>query len=278
MCLAAIAWQSHPRYRLVLAANRDEFHARPTLPINLWPDREGLLAGRDLQGGGTWLGLHRSGRFGLITNFRDRVSPPQAPTRGELVPDFLDSPETPEGYLAPLAASAQRYAGFNLLLGDLQNLWYASNRHPEFAKPLTAGVYALSNHLLDTPWPKLARLRTALHDWLQKSSAADEGGLPDASDGETEPLWQALNDRRSAPEPELPNTGISLEWEKLLSAPFIVHPDYGTRASTVMRVGWDNSVVIEERSYGIDGTMTHRQCWKTMIDQWPPEPDARLQL
>lgn len=277
MCLAAIAWQTHPRYRLVLAANRDEFHLRPALPIDLWSDREGVLAGRDLQGGGTWLGLHRSGRFGLITNFRDQLSPAQAPTRGQLIPDFLDGPHPPDGYLAQLATEAQRYAGFNLLLGDLQNLWYASNRHPDFATPLTAGVHALSNHLLNTPWPKLARLRDALSNWLALPSLTQADPTA-TSFADAEPVWQALNDRTPAPRHHLPDTGISLEWETLLSSPFIVHPEYGTRASTVILIGWDNSVRVEERSYGADGSLTRRQSWKTVVDQWPPEPNVALQL
>lgn len=278
MCLAAIAWLAHPRYRLVLIANRDEFHARPTLPVTTWPDRDGVLAGRDLQAGGTWLGLHRSGRFGLITNFRDQRSPQAAPTRGQLIPDFLDGPQSPDDYLRELSQQADRYAGFNLVLGDQQGLWYASNRHPNFMTPLAAGVYALSNHLLDTPWPKLTRLRQALERWLgiQNTFAHDRSRDP-ATDA-TE-LWHALSDRTPAEPENLPQTGVSLEWEQLLSAPFIVHPNYGTRCSTVMLIEHNHSVHLEERSYANDGRQTQRQCWKTVIDQWPPEPyeGARLQ-
>lgn len=272
MCLAAIAWQIHPRYPLVLIANRDEFHARPTLPVATWPDRDGVLAGRDLQAGGTWLGLHRSGRFGLITNFRDQLSPQEAPTRGQLIPDFLDGRHTPHDYLRELAAKADRYAGFNLVLGDQHGLWYASNRHPDFMAPLTAGIYALSNHLLDTPWPKLTRLRHALRDWLCSEMAQTDAmdRLPAAN---TAALWQALTDRQRADADQLPQTGISLEWEQLLSSPFIVHPDYGTRSSTVMLMGQDHSVYIEERSYANDGQLAQRQCWKAVINQWPPEPN-----
>lgn len=270
MCLAAIAWQAHPRYRLVLIANRDEFHARPTEELNLWSDREGVLAGRDLQAGGTWLGWHRSGRFGLITNYRDQQSPQDAPTRGNLIPDFLDGPQTPGDYLAALAPSAARYAGFNLLLGDLRSLWYASNRQTGFLRPLEPGVFALSNHLLDTPWPKLSRLRKALERWLSAPTGVPQAGAKQ----DVEPLWQALTDRTPADDHHLPETGISLEWERRLSPPFIVHPEYGTRCSTLLRVDHADHMEVEERSYGRDGEVVARQCWQGHLTQWPPAPNS----
>ena len=187
MCLAAVAFDAHPDYLAVVLANRDEFHARPAAPLALWHDRPSILAGRDLQAGGTWMGLEQRSRFGLVTNFRESLKMPQAPTRGDLVPDFLASADSAESHLGELARQANRYAGFNLLLHDGDALWYASNRDTQFARRLPAGVHALSNHLLDTPWPKLLRLRNVLSDWSSVGAA------------DTAPLWYALSDRERAP-------------------------------------------------------------------------------
>jgi uncharacterized protein with NRDE domain len=160
MCLLVLAWQVHPRYRLVVAANRDEFHERPTAPMGKWPAPDDIIAGRDLRAGGTWLAMDRSRRFGVITNFRDMQPPlPGAPSRGNLIPDYLRNPEGAQDYFRKLQPTAQEYSGFNLLLMDHDSLWYASNRAEPFANSLTPGIYGLSNHYLDTPWPKLQRVR-----------------------------------------------------------------------------------------------------------------------
>src|SRR5579864_3692383 len=169
MCLLVMAWQAHSRYRLVVAANRDEFHDRPAAALDSWMPADEILAGRDLRAGGAWLALDRRRRFGVVTNFRDLQRPdPGAPSRGELIPDFLRGGSSAEAYLAKLAPAAGSFSGFNLLLADESALWYASNRAPRFAKPLPPGVYGLSNQSLDTPWPKLRRVRRRFEQWLHQ--------------------------------------------------------------------------------------------------------------
>lgn len=221
MCLILLAWQVHPDYPLVVAANRDEFLSRRTAAADFWDDAPDVLAGRDLQAGGTWLGVTRDGRFAALTNYRDpaRVKA-SAPSRGELVSRFLTGSLSPPEYLAELAAVAGAYNGFNLLFGDADSLWCFSNCG-EGERRLDPGVYGLSNHLLDTPWPKVARGKSALGAALQ--------ALPDEA-----PLLALLRDDRIAPDEVLPRTGLSMEWERLLSAAFIRSPEYGTRSATVL--------------------------------------------
>jgi len=268
MCLAAIAHRIHPQYRLIVLANRDEFHARAALSAHLWTDQPDVLGGRDARAGGTWLAIDRQRRVGLVTNYREPAAiPADAPTRGRLVPAFLAGEAPPAQFLADLASEAARYAGFNLLLANRDSLWYASNRHPEFARDVPRGVHALSNHLLDTPWPKLHRLRERLIDWLE-TAPTNLDGAPAAF----EPLWAALaDDARAAPE-ALPATGVSPEWEHLLSSAFIRHADYGTRCSTLVLVGHDDSLQIEERSFAVDGSLRDRVCWQAAPGVWPPAP------
>ncbi|MCX8085942.1 MAG: NRDE family protein [Rhodocyclaceae bacterium] len=222
MCLILLAWQAHPDFPLVVAANRDEFFARPTAPAAFWPEAPEVLAGRDLAAGGSWLGITRRGRFAALTNFRDPYRQrPEAPSRGRLVADFLTTDVAIEDFLDSLDAAA--YNGFNLLLGDGKRLFAFSNvtlrRHE-----LAPGVYGLSNALLDTPWPKVGRAKAAL--------AAALDALPDEA-----ALWRLLADDTVFPDEALPSTGVSLEWERLLSAAFVRGRDYGTRASTVLKVG-----------------------------------------
>lgn len=258
MCLAAIAFDLHPTYLAVVVANRDEFHARPAAPLALWHDRPTILAGRDLQAGGTWMGLEQRLRLGLITNFRERPSMPRAPTRGDLVPDFLSSSESAEKYLSALSHQADRYAGFNLLLHDGEQLWYASNRQAGFAQPLNRGIHGLSNHLLDTPWPKLQRLRQSLSNWVS-SGATD-----------TDPLWQSLTDRNRAPAGELPDTGVGPEWESILSSPFVLTEGYGTRCSTLLLLDRAGNWSLEERRYDSSGHPDGRSHWQGNSATWPP--------
>lgn len=261
MCLAAIAWKLHPRYAAVVIANRDEYHARPTRPIEVWEDAPAILAGRDLQAGGTWLGVTSRARFGLVTNFRELSSQTRAalPSRGRLIPEFLTGEQTASSYLGALAHSADDYAGFNMLLCDGAQLWYASNRAKEFAQQLGPGHYGLCNHLLDTPWPKLAKLRRVLGDW--------------ASSGTTdlEPLWSALGDRRRAAEHTLPATGVSTEWESILSSAFVQHPDYGTRCTTILLLDHDGHWSIEERSFDATGEPCAALAWRANNGSWPPD-------
>lgn len=237
MCLILFAHDAHPRYRLVLAANRDEFYARPTAPAAFWEDAPEVLAGRDLREGGTWLGVTRGGRFAAVTNFREpaayRVG---APSRGALVTGFLRARGAPVEYLAGLAPMAAAFNGFNLLLGDGRSVAWFSNRHPSI-RTLPPGVYGLSNHLLDTPWPKVARGKTDLRLAL------------DGPDRELEAsLFATLALRDPAPDAALPDTGVGPERERALSAAFILTPEYGTRCSTVLLIDRDGWVSFTERT------------------------------
>ena len=247
MCLIAFAWRAHPAYRLVVAANRDEFYARPTVPAGWWPDAPDLLAGRDLQGRGTWMGVTRGGRFAAVTNFRDPsfAQRADAPSRGALVADFLRGAEGAEAYAEALAARAGEYNGFNLLVGDDDGLFYLSNRAPGVRR-LEPGIYGLSNHLLDTPWPKVVRARRAMADALAAAGSAD---------GWDSGLWEMLGDRVVAADDDLPDTGVGATFERMLSPPFIRSDAYGTRASTVLTVSADGEVHLAERSIrpGEDG-------------------------
>lgn len=221
MCLILLAWQAHPDYPLVVAANRDEYFSRRTAAADFWSDAPDVLAGRDLEAGGTWLGVTRSGRFAALTNYRDPArNKTGAPTRGGLVSRFLEDGQPAENYLSELESSADRYNGFNLVFGDLDGLWCFSNCG-EGEQALVPGVYGLSNHLLDTPWPKVARGKSALNSALQ--------ALPNEA-----PLFALLRDDSIAPDEALPRTGVSLEWERLLSAAFVRSPQYGTRSATVL--------------------------------------------
>jgi uncharacterized protein with NRDE domain len=236
MCLIVFAWQEGPD-RLVVAANRDEFHARPAEPAGFWPDAPHVLAGRDVRGGGTWMGITHSGRFAAVTNFRDTAPPPAgAPSRGHLVSGFLTGAEPAAEYARRAEDEGGRYAGFNLLVGDSSGLFYASNRGGG-RRVLEPGVYGLSNHLLDTPWPKVRRTKEALRAALDRSAAAREAAL-----------FAALADERFAPDGDLPATGVGIERERALSAAFIRAGTYGTRASTVLTVGGDGRVRFVERT------------------------------
>jgi uncharacterized protein with NRDE domain len=243
MCLILLAHDAHPRCRLVVAANRDEFYERPTAPAAWWPDAPEVLAGRDLRGGGTWMGVTRGGRFAAVTNFRDTApAAPDAPSRGHLVGGFLRGAGSPDAYLRALAPRAGEYAGFNLLVGEGEELRYLGNRGGA-ARALAPGVYGLSNALLDTPWPKVERGKAGL-------AAALAGG-----DIDPEALFGVLWDAEPAPDGRLPDTGVGMERERMLSSPFIRSPEYGTRASTVLLVGRDGRVSFTERTVvpGRDG-------------------------
>lgn len=245
MCLLVFAWQSHPRYSLIFAGNRDEFHDRPAAAMQWWPDAPVILAGRDLKAGGAWLGLSRNGRFGVVTNYRDLQRPlPGAPSRGELISQWLTSSETPLSFARGLENHALAYAGFNLLIADDDQMGYASNRAPEFVRALPAGVYGLSNHLLDTPWPKLARTRARFERIVSKADPA------------LEQLEEILADRQPAADSELPSTGLPPERERLLSAPFIVDAQYGTRCTTVVLIEHRGSVLVRERRFDPGGRIT----------------------
>jgi uncharacterized protein with NRDE domain len=240
MCVLAFAWRVHEHFPMVIAGNRDEFHERPTAPAHWWEDHPELLAGRDLREGGTWMGLSRRGRFAVVTNIREQADTGDAEprSRGGLVTDFLTSERSPAAWAADL--DTRNYRGFNLIFGDLEQALYLSSRGIS-ASVLKPGVYGLSNHLLDTPWPKVVTTRDVLVRCLN-------GEYPNV-DG----IFRALADPQQAEDPLLPETGVPLEWERRLSSVFIVHPVYGTRASTVMM--WDRSgkACLEERGFTSSG-------------------------
>jgi uncharacterized protein with NRDE domain len=263
MCLVVIAWRVHPRYPLIVAANRDEFHARPTAPLAHWSDPIGMVAGRDLQAGGTWLGLDHRGRVGIITNFRERLRPRRnVSSRGTLIPRFLSSEDSPAEYLAELETEAPGLSGFNLLLVTSSQLWYASNRMDEFARPLAAGVFGLANQSLDSPWPKVLRVRARMERWIADDARPPEAHARAAATTATaaDELFDILRDTEPAPVAgELTHaltTGLPAEWERAVSAPFVVHPEYGTRCSTVLLTDRDGGTLVAERSFAPDGKLT----------------------
>jgi uncharacterized protein with NRDE domain len=264
MCLAVVALDAHPQYRVVIAANRDEFHARPAAPAHWWAS--GMLAGQDLVGGGAWFGVSRGGRWALVTNFREGIPrDPDAPSRGELVTGALLDQTPPLLCAAAIARDGARYHGFNLLLGEIaarprpsakerreipasptddrSTAAYASNR-ASGAIALTADIHGLSNHLLDTPWPKLVRSKARL-------AAALGGQALDSA-----AVFALLADREPSDDTALPMTGVSREWERMLSSAFIVTPEYGTRCSTVFTLARDGSANFVERSFDAAGNMT----------------------
>ena len=243
MCLILIALDSHPDLGLILAANRDEFYDRPSAAAGFWTDAPWMLGGRDLQAGGSWLGIDRRGRIAAVTNYRQGQRETTAPcSRGHLVSDYLRSGIEPSAHIEQVQRDAARYNGFNLIAGDTRGLHYFSNRAGR-ARQLDPGVYGLSNHLLDTAWPKVTSGKRALHALL----VADVSELiPN--------LFALLSDRKQAADAVLPRTGVGDDWERLLSSAFIASGDYGTRSSTVVLVSREGQVVFVERGFGPNGT------------------------
>jgi len=238
MCLILFAWKEHPDFRLVLAANRDEFHDRPTEPARFWSDAPQVLAGRDMVGGGTWLGMTRTGRIASVANVREPSDRRHGtPSRGLMVADFLRGDEPPSVWLQHQAERAEAYKGFNLLAAEGEELACYSNRNGR-ARVLAPGLYGLSNALLDTPWPKVAGARGEM-------AALLAGGGPLHPDD----LFRLLADTSRPPDDQLPDTGVGLELERLLSSRFIVSPRYGTRASTVVLLRNGGEATFIERAF-----------------------------
>jgi uncharacterized protein with NRDE domain len=235
MCLALFALDAHPRFAVVIAANRDEYHARGAAPAAWWD--EGWLAGRDLVAGGAWLAVDRAARWALVTNVRDESrNDPAAPSRGALVPAVLANDAPPSASVARTIGAASAHNGFNLVAGAGADAHWGSNRGGT-TRALGAGIYGLSNAALDTPWPKVARTKAVLGAWCAR-------GDPDFG-----PLFAMLGDIRGAPDGELPATGVPLERERALSSPFIVGDDYGTRCATLLAIGRDGGVHFVERTF-----------------------------
>lgn len=241
MCLLLFALDAHPRHRLVVAANRDEFFDRPAAPLHAWDDAPDVLAGRDLRAGGTWMGVTRGGRWAALTNVRDPKNPrPSERSRGSLVSDFLTGPSSAESYANHVFRVRDLYDGFNLIVADAGSAWTVSTRldRPTMLGP---GVYGLSNDRLDTPWPKVERGRRLLRAAL----AADAV--------ETEALLDLLDDRHQPPDADLPHTGVGLDWERRLAPMRIVTDGYGTRVSTAIVQDADGATRIAEQTWQPDG-------------------------
>jgi uncharacterized protein with NRDE domain len=239
MCLVVFAWQLHPDYKLVLAANRDEFHVRPAKALDWWPDNPDILAGRDLLAGGTWLAAHRAGRFATVTNYREQErAVDKKRSRGELVTGFVSGRSGAGDYVRSVAG--EQYAGFNLLAASADNLYYVSNRNDAPTR-LAPGIYGLSNASLDTSWSKVVRTRDSL------GSLIDNDAVSESS------LTRLLAEREPAPVPDTTAANLPFELAKALSAPFIVSADYGTRCSTTLLWSHAGEMAISERRFDPSG-------------------------
>ena len=243
MCVLFVAREVHPAYPLLVASNRDEAHVRPTAPAAFWEDCPRVLAGRDLKAGGTWSGVTTGGRWAALTNVRapEWMSYEAPRSRGALVADFLCSGEPPADYAARAVEEREDYAGFNLLVGDRDTLAYAATLR-DAPRTLAPGFYGLSNGTLDDPWPKVARGGQAFQQWVE------------AGDFDEDALFALMRDETRAPDALLPETGVGLEYERMLSPLFIVGEDYGTRATTLLTVRDDGQAHLVERSFGPNGT------------------------
>ena len=236
MCLLLISYESHLKYKLIIAANRDEFYNRPAEPAKFWKDLPFILAGKDLQAGGTWLGITNQGRFAAITNYRDMKNLiNDSPSRGELVKKFLAGNDSPKKFSEKLLASAKAYNGYNLLFCDMNEFYYFSNQTNKQIK-LVPGIYGLSNHLLDTPWHKVEKSKTSFKNILNEDIISAEN------------LFEILSDTSTPPDELLPDTGLALEIERAVSPVFVSTPFYGTRSSTVILIDRNNQVTFIEKS------------------------------
>ncbi len=242
MCLILVAWRVHPKFPCVLAANRDEYFGRPSAEADWWPQGN-ILAGRDLQAGGTWLGVTRAGRFAALTNFRDPASViAEAPSRGALVSGFLEAPWPTSQGLSELARRGEHCNAYNVLCSDGQTLGVYESTTRQ-SRLLESGVYALSNHLLDTPWPKVLRAKSRLNEALLS--------LPNAAS-----MLELLRDSEPAPDEQLPLTGLSTGLERMLSSAFVRGQDYGTRCSSVFTIDAEGAAVFAEWSWDGSGALS----------------------
>lgn len=241
MCLITFAYRSHPDFSLILVANRDEFYARPTLSAHAWDDHPGVFAGRDLEEGGTWLGVTEGGKMAAVTNYRDGLKYRNSlQSRGHLTRDFLTSDLSAGDYMLDLSTRSANYGGFNLLCGDGDAMFYQSNAGGGMRK-LEPGVYGLSNAHLDTSWPKVEKARAGMQRVLQS-------GQPDIAS-----VSALLQDPEPADDDELPDTGVGLEWERLLSSQFIRKEGYGTRCTTVVLQATNGETVFHEQNFSETG-------------------------
>jgi uncharacterized protein with NRDE domain len=246
MCLIFFSINQHPTYKLIIAANRDEFYKRQTAPADYWQDHPNIIGGRDLEARkpdgscGTWMAMTKSGKMGMVTNYRDPKNiDPHAPSRGHLVSDFLENKTDPNDYLKQISNNGKIYNGYNLVVGSPDSLWYLSNYQNEIKK-LSSGLYGLSNHLLDTPWPKVARGKAKFKTIIE----SDKISAP--------ALFDFMYDTEQAADDKLPETGIGLERERALSSMFIKTQGYGTRCSTVVLIDHNYNVEFTERVYDLN--------------------------
>lgn len=238
MCLILFAFQSHPRYKFILAANRDEYYRRPSAPAHWWQEAPFLLAGKDLEAGGTWMGITKKGKFAALTNYRDTLkNKKNAPSRGAVVSRYLLSDISGREYLEELRLKGSDYNWFNLIVGDMDHLYYFSNRK-DIILPVPPGVHGLSNDSLDTPWPKVVKGKQELEQKILIQ--------PDIS---LENIFPILEDREQPPDDQLPDTGIGIQYERILSSIFIESPQYGTRSSTVLIVDANHHVIFAEKGF-----------------------------
>ncbi|MED3660862.1 NRDE family protein [Ureibacillus sp. FSL K6-8385] len=238
MCLIHLHFKNHPMYQLIIAANRDEVYDRPTEPAHFWEDEPGILAGRDLLEMGTWMGVSKNGRFAAITNFRDPSLPKKPRSRGEIVRNFLKSSVHPKEFIDELAKEKDSYGGFNVIVGDPEQLFHYNNILDE-KNEIKPGTHSISNHTLNTPWPKVVKGKARFADYIQRNL----GKL------DIEKLFEIMMDREIAPDEQLPDTGVGLEMERKLSPAFIQLPHYGTRCSTVLLIDHEQNVTFVERTF-----------------------------
>lgn len=240
MCVIFFSYGQSPEYPLILLANRDEFYERPTAKADYWEDYSNILAGRDLVGKGTWLGVTKSGRFSAVTNYRNPNQKKGTISRGNLVADFLKTEIPANEYLQTIKENADKYTGFNLLIGEINSdkneLFYYSNQENKI-KQLEKGLYGLSNHLLNTPWRKVEKGKEVLARLIENK------------DFRKEKFFELLDDKNLADDKDLPETGIGYEREKLLSSIFIETPIYGTRCSTVLTFDGGLEIDFEEKTF-----------------------------
>lgn len=239
MCIVTFHFQQHPKYKLIVAANRDEFYERPAAPVHFWEDQPNVLAGRDLEAKGTWLGMTKEGKFATLTNYRHPkyFNDKDKRTRGEIVTDFLTSSIHPKKYLQQLHEDRQQYSGFNTIVGNGDELYYYGNEQGKIIK-IDPGTHSLSNQLLNTPWPKVQRAKTMLHDYVTTHETIDPNEL-----------FNQLRNDTIAPDEQLPDTGVGIELERQVSSIFIKTDGYGTRVSTVILITHDNEVQFIERTF-----------------------------
>lgn len=253
MCLINFHFNQHENYKLIVAANRDEFYKRPTEPAHVWSDYPTIIAGRDLEKHGTWLGITKEGRFAALTNYRDPAHmTPNENSRGALVTDFLTGTQAPDHYIAMIQGDKDLYNGFNLLLGHEDQLVYYNNIENK-KQHVLAGTHSLSNHFLNTPWPKVKTGKSLLENYVMNTKEIDP-----------QVLFAILRNDQLAKDEELPHTGIDFALERQLSPLFINMEDYGTRCSTVLLITKDNNVQFIEKTYD-KGIFIHEQSFQFKI-------------